>query len=151
MANKQRIVSQIINQSNTKEGYDLYESTRGNLFGQRASQAITLGMVPSGGLFVPSTFPALNWQDLQGLAYRDVAEHVMTPYLPEFSQDVLSDIVNIYADGTFDGPNPAPLVSVGSFGVLELWHGPTSAFKDMALQVLPDLLKVSLNHLIMYL
>lgn len=125
----------------------MYESTRGNLSGQRASQAITLGMVPSGGLFVPSTFPALNWQDLQGLTYRDVAQHVMTPYLPEFSQDVLSEIVNVYADGTFDGPNPAPLVSVGSFGVLELWHGPTAAFKDMALQVLPDLLKVSLNRL----
>jgi threonine synthase len=129
------------------EGNELYESTRGNLSGQSASQAITLGMVPSGGLFVPSTFPALNWQDLQGLTYRDVAQRVMTPYLPEFSQDVLSDIVNVYADGTFDEPNPAPLISVGSFGVLELWHGPTAAFKDMALQVLPDLLKVSLNCL----
>ena len=125
----------------------MYESTRGNLSGQSASQAITLGMVPSGGLFVPSTFPAMNWQDLQGLTYRDVAQHVMTPYLPEFSQDVLSDIVNVYADGTFDGLNPAPLISLGNFGVLELWHGPTAAFKDMALQVLPDLLKVSLNCL----
>ncbi|KGP75347.1 threonine synthase [Desulfosporosinus sp. Tol-M] len=125
----------------------MYESTRGNLSGQSASQAITLGMVPSGGLFVPSTFPALNWQDLQGLTYRDVAQHVMSPYLPEFSQDVLSDIVNVYADGTFDGLNPAPLISVGNFGVLELWHGPTAAFKDMALQVLPELLKVSLDCL----
>ena len=125
----------------------MYESTRGNLSAQRASQAITLGMVPSGGLFVPSTFPALNWQDLQGLTYRDVAQHVMTPYLPEFSENVLSDIVNVYADGTFDGSNPAPLISVGSFGVLELWHGPTAAFKDMALQVLPNLMKVSLKGL----
>lgn len=128
-------------------GIVLYESTRGNLSGQKASQAITLGMVPNGGLFVPSTIPTLNWQDLQGLTYHDVAQHVMTPYLPEFSQDVLSDIVNVYTDGTFDGLNPAPLISVGKFGVLELWHGPTAAFKDMALQVLPDLLKVSLNHL----
>lgn len=125
----------------------MYESTRGNLSGQRASQAITLGMVPSGGLFVPSIIPTLNWQDLKGLTYRDVAQHVMTPYLPEFSQDVLSEILNVYANGTFDGVNPAPLISVGSFGVLELWHGPTAAFKDMALQVLPDLLKVSLNRL----
>ncbi|KUO70360.1 MAG: threonine synthase [Desulfosporosinus sp. BRH_c37] len=125
----------------------MYESTRGNLSGQSASQAITFGMVPNGGLFVPSTFPVLNWQDLQGLTYRDVAQRVMTPYLPEFSQDVLSDIVDVYADGTFDGLNPAPLISVGNFGVLELWHGPTAAFKDMALQVLPDLLKVSQNHL----
>ncbi|TGE32312.1 threonine synthase [Desulfosporosinus sp. Sb-LF] len=125
----------------------MYESTRGNLSGQIASQAIALGMVPSGGLFVPSNFPALNWQDLQGLNYRDVAKRVMIPYLPDFSEETLSEIVNVYADGTFDGPNPAPLVPVGSFGVLELWHGPTAAFKDMALQVLPDLLNVSLKQL----
>jgi len=125
----------------------LYESTRGNLSGRKASQAITLGMVPSGGLFVPSTVPTLNWQDLQGLTYRDVAKRVMTPYLPDFSESALAKIVNVYADGTFDGPNPAPLVSVGNFGVLELWHGPTAAFKDMALQVLPDLLKDSLELL----
>jgi len=124
----------------------LYESTRGNLYDQTASQAITLGMVPSGGLFVPSNFPDLNWQDLQGLTYRDVAKRVMMPYLTDFSEEALSKIVNVYSDGTFDGEDPAPLVSVGNFGVLELWHGPTAAFKDMALQVLPDLLKVSLKQ-----
>lgn len=123
----------------------MYESTRGNLFGQRASQAITLGMVPSGGLFVPSVIPTLNWQDLRGLTYRDVAQRVMAPYLVEFPEDALAQIVNVYSDGTFDGQNPAPLVPVGDFGVLELWHGPTAAFKDLALQVLPDLLKHSLK------
>lgn len=124
----------------------MYESTRGNLYGQTASQAITLGMVPKGGLFVPSTFPNLNWQDLQGLTYRDVAKQVMMPYLTDFSEETVSGIVDVYADGTFDGADPAPLVSAGKFGVLELWHGPTAAFKDMALQVLPDLLKVSLQQ-----
>ena len=123
----------------------MYQSTRGNLSGQSASQAITLGMVPSGGLFVPSSIPTLNWQELQGLAYRDVAKRVMAPYLPDFSEEILSEIVNVYANGTFDATNPAPLVSVGNFGVLELWHGPTAAFKDMALQVLPDLLNDSLK------
>ena len=123
----------------------MYESTRGNLSGQKAAQAITLGMVPNGGLFVPSTFPAVDWQDLQGLSYCDVAKRVMMPYLPDFSETVLAEIVNVYANGTFDGANPAPLVAVGDFGVLELWHGPTAAFKDMALQVLPDLLRVSLK------
>ena len=125
----------------------MYESTRGNLSGQIASQAIALGMVPNGGLFVPSTFPALNWQELQGLTYRDVARSVMAPYLTEFTESEIAEIVNVYSDGTFDEANPAPLVPVGDFGVLELWHGPTAAFKDMALQVLPDLLKVSLTKL----
>lgn len=124
----------------------MYESTRGNLYGQTASQAITLGMVPNGGLFVPSSFPNLNWQDLQGLTYRDVAKRVMMPYLSDFSETALSEIVKVYSDGRFDGEDPAPVVSVGNFGVLELWHGPTAAFKDMALQVLPDLLKVSLKQ-----
>lgn len=123
----------------------MYESTRGNLFEQRASQAIALGMVPGGGLFVPSMIPTLNWQDLQGLTYRDVAKRVMAPYLEEFPEETLAKIVNVYSAGTFDGLNPAPLVPVGDFGVLELWHGPTAAFKDMALQVLPDLLKYSLK------
>ncbi|KLU67945.1 threonine synthase [Desulfosporosinus acididurans] len=125
----------------------MYESTRGNLSGQSASQAIALGMVPKGGLFVPSTFPALKWQELQGLSYREVAKRVMADYLPDFPEETLDKIVNVYNDGTFDGQNPAPLASVGNFGVLELWHGPTSAFKDMALQVLPDLLNVSLKHI----
>ncbi len=125
----------------------MYESTRGNLSDQSASQAIALGMVPSGGLFVPSTFPTLDWQELRGFSYREVAKRVMMPYLTDFSESTLAEIVNVYSDGTFDGPNPAPLVSVGNFGVLELWHGPTSAFKDMALQVLPDLLKVSLKQI----
>ncbi|MDQ7096024.1 threonine synthase [Desulfosporosinus sp. PR] len=125
----------------------MYESTRGNLSGQSASQAIALGMVPSGGLFVPATFPTLDWQELRGLAYREVAKRVMMPYLTDFSESTLDEIISIYSEKTFDGPNPAPLVSVGNFGVLELWHGPTSAFKDMALQVLPDLLKVSLKQI----
>ncbi|MGI6119867.1 MAG: threonine synthase [Desulfosporosinus sp.] len=123
----------------------MYESTRGNFFEQRASQTITLGMVPSGGLFVPSSIPILNWQDFRGLTYCDVAKHVLASYLSEFSEDALAKIVNVYSDGTFDGSNPAPMIPVGDFGVLELWHGPTAAFKDMALQVLPGLLRDSLK------
>lgn len=125
----------------------MYESTRGNLSGQKAAQAIALGMVPGGGLFVPTTFPDLPWQDLQGLPYDEVARRIMAPYLPEFTEDVLRNLVGVYRDGTFDSQNPAPLAEAGGFGVLELWHGPTAAFKDMALQVLPDLLQSSLRQL----
>lgn len=125
----------------------MYESTRGNRTGQSAAQAITLGMVPGGGLFVPSTFPTFDWQGLRGSRYCDVAEMVLSLYLPEWSQSDLLKTVDVYEDGTFEGTNPAPLVSVGHFGVLELWHGPTAAFKDMALQVLPQLLTTSINQL----
>jgi threonine synthase len=142
-----RIGWDVNNRIIVKEGKVLYESTRGNLSGQSAAQAIALGMVPSGGLFVPSIFPALDWQSMIGLKYSDVAKRVMMPYLADFSEATLNEIVSIYSEGTFDGPDPAPLISVGDFGVLELWHGPTAAFKDMALQVLPNLLKTSLEQI----
>ena len=125
----------------------MYESTRGNLSGQSASQAIASGMVPGGGLFVPSAFPALDYRELAGLSYSETAKKVMGPYLPEFSAETLTALVKVYSPEVFDGSNPAPLVSLGNFGVLELWHGPTSAFKDMALQVLPELLRISLKEI----
>jgi threonine synthase len=125
----------------------LYDSTRGNLQNQSASQAIAWGMVPGGGLFVPNVIPNIPWQQVRGLSYSELVVKIMTPYLEEFTPEVIKHIGSIYSQGAFDGNNPAPLVDVGDFGVLELWHGPTAAFKDMALQVLPYLLGASLKNL----
>lgn len=125
----------------------VYQSTRGNLEDQTAAQAIAWGMVPGGGLFVPVKIPPLPWQELRGLNYAEVATRIMSLYLPEFSEDVIAQTVQVYREGIFDGENPAPLVNVGDVGVLELWHGPTAAFKDMALQALPHLLSSSMAYL----
>lgn len=125
----------------------LYESTRGNLRGQSASQAIAWGMVPGGGLFVPEEIPQFSWQKARGLTYSELAQKVMALYLPDFSETVIARASSVYKKGIFANENPAPLQEVGDYSVLELWHGPTAAFKDMALQVLPHLLGASLKNL----
>lgn len=125
----------------------MYESTRGNLFNQTASQAIALGMVPGGGLFVPTDIPSISWEELQGKSYAELARKIMALYVPDLGEKVITQAAAVYGPDVFDGSNPAPLVNVGDFGVLELWHGPTAAFKDMALQVLPYLLSASLHRL----
>lgn len=104
-------------------------------------------MVPGGGLFVPNTIPNISWQQGQGLSYSELAVKIMTPYLEGFSPEVIKQAGAIYSPEVFKGVNPAPLVDMGEFGILELWHGPTAAFKDMALQILPHLLGASLKNL----
>lgn len=125
----------------------MYDSTRGNLQNQSASQAIAWGMVPGGGLFVPNVIPNLPWQQVRGLSYPELVVKIISPYLAEFTPEVIKHVGSIYSQEVFDGDNPAPLVDMGDFGVLELWHGPTAAFKDMALQILPYLLGASLKNL----
>ncbi|WP_206811959.1 threonine synthase [Paradesulfitobacterium ferrireducens] len=124
----------------------MYESTRGNLERQTASQAIAWGMVPGGGLFVPEVLPALNWKELRELSYQELAERIMSLFLPDMPPEVISKAAAVYGGEVFEGADPAPLKTVGHFSVLELWHGPTAAFKDMALQVLPHLLGASVKQ-----
>lgn len=128
-------------------GKRVYISTRGNSSERTGKEAIALGMVPNGGLFVPKNIPKINWQELKDLNYSELARKIIKLYLPELSDQTLNQAVGVYRPGVFDSENPAPLTQVGNLGVLELWHGPTSAFKDMALQVLPHLLKESIQAL----
>ncbi|WP_434512638.1 threonine synthase [Desulfitobacterium sp. AusDCA] len=125
----------------------MYISTRGNSSERTGKEAIALGMVPNGGLFVPRIIPKINWQELKELNYSGLARKIIKLYLPELSDRTLDQAVGVYRPDLFDSENPAPLVQVGNLGILELWHGPTSAFKDMALQVLPHLLKESIQSI----
>jgi len=125
----------------------LYISTRGNIRPQTSAQAIASGMVPQGGLFVAQDLPLISWQKFIDWDYSQIALSVMSSFLDDLPQDVLENAVKVYSDGRFDSNDPAPLVQVGDCGILELWHGPTAAFKDMALQVLPYLLTSSLKTL----
>ncbi|AHF06700.1 threonine synthase [Desulfitobacterium metallireducens] len=125
----------------------MYISTRGNSPERSGKEVIALGMVPNGGLFVPKHIPEIDWRELETLNYPDLARSILKLYLPEFSDRTLDQAVNVYRSELFSSENPAPLVQVGNMGVLELWHGPTSAFKDMALQVLPHLLKESIQSI----
>ncbi len=126
-----------------------YVSTRQGTAGITASQAIIHGIAPDGGLYVPTEMPSVSLdfiRELCGLDYRSRAVRILGLYLEEFSQAELEQIAAASYGDNFDCPSIAPLhVLDDKTGVLELWHGPTCAFKDMALQIMPRLLTASLG------
>ena len=111
------------------------------------SQAILRGLAPDGGLYVPEKFPQFTAEEIMALAplsYQQRALAVLSRFLPDFTEEELKTaIAGAYGTG-FDHEAVAPMVKVGDWAhALELWHGPTLAFKDMALQLLPYLLTMS--------
>ena len=127
-----------------------YISTRDNTIQYSASQAIAQGLARDGGLLTPFYIPKLpgkSLEDMRDMAYQQRAVYVMKQYLEEFSVKELTDYANAaYGPDRFDSPAVAPVHTVDSnTHCLELWHGPTCAFKDMALQMLPHLLTASLT------
>ena len=125
-----------------------YNSTRDNFCRVTAAQAISRGISSEGGLFVPEAFPQLSMDELQGLvgkSYNEKAKAVLSKFLTDFSAEELANCVDCaYTAEKFDSGNISEIAKVGEHAyLLELWHGPTCAFKDMALQLLPHLLTVS--------
>ena len=118
-----------------------------------AAQAIAQGISADGGLFVPESLPKYTHEDLVKLSlcsYTERAARIMADFLPEFTEEELLQCAQAaYAPEKFSGGSPAPLTlqQNGELNMylLELWHGPTCAFKDMALQMLPHLLTRSLQ------
>ena len=121
-----------------------YISTRGKAAAVSAAEAIVQGIADDGGLFVPASIPAYFPADLAKLDYRSLAKAIFALYLTDFTAEEIAQIVDeAYSAASF--PNgTVGTVSLDNTEILELWHGPTSAFKDMALQVLPRLLVKSL-------
>ena len=127
----------------------LYQSTRGDSHQASSAEAIKRGIAPDGGLFVPTdpiSFSAEEICALTGMDYRERAVRILTPYLSDFNTaEILDCVGSAYSERNFDHPAVAPLVELDQgLAVLELWHGPTCAFKDMALQILPHLLVKSM-------
>lgn len=127
-----------------------YVSTRDASLRYTAAQAIVQGLSREGGLFLPSEIPQLSREDLTELtrcSYPERAAHIMGLYLDDFSQEELLGFAEkAYGPAKFDTPAAAPVVKTeDGVYVMELWHGPTCAFKDMALQILPYLLTASLK------
>lgn len=125
-----------------------YYSTRTG-FESTASEAIAKGLAPNGGLYVPDMLPALTTellQELREMDYRGRAAKVMSMFLPEYTNDELERFCSAAYGENFDSEQIAPVHALDeNTGFLELWHGPTCAFKDMALQMLPHLLTASLK------
>ena len=127
-----------------------YISTRDREQQFSASQAIAKGLAEDGGLLTPVYLPKLPrraLEELKNMSYQQRAVYVMKLFLDEFSVKELTDFANAaYGPEKFDTPAVAPVRALdGNTYCLELWHGPTCAFKDMALQMLPHLLTASLR------
>ncbi len=126
-----------------------YNSTRDKSCRVSAAYAIAHGLAPDGGLFVPEELPPLSLQQIEALCkndYRGRAEEILALFLDEFSREEIRAIVTAAYGDNYDDFTIAPLRRIDDkTAVLELWHGPTCAFKDMALQILPHLLTASLK------
>ena len=123
----------------------LYSSTRNGDVKFTASQAILKGLADDGGLFVPDSIPALDvsLDELAGMTYQETAYAVMKLFLTDFTEEELKACINKAYDSKFDTEEIAPLVQADGAYYLELFHGSTIAFKDMALSILPHLLITS--------
>ncbi|MBR6407150.1 MAG: threonine synthase [Clostridia bacterium] len=128
----------------------LYNSTRDNAVKVTSAEAITRGISADGGLFVPESFPQLSKDCIAALCKKDYigrAKEILSLYLTDYTEEEIDYCVNgAYQKGKFGSEDVAHLVKTDeTTGILELWHGPTCAFKDMALQLLPYLLTTAVK------
>ena len=123
----------------------LYRSTRNNEETAKASKAILRGLAGEGGLYVPEKIPALDrsMEELSRMNYQEVAYEVMKLFLTDFTEEELKNCIDSAYDKKFDTPEIARIVKKDGVYFLELFHGATIAFKDMALSILPYLLTTS--------
>ena len=120
----------------------LYRSTRGSKEIAQASKAMLNGLAPDGGLYVPDVLPRLEktLTELAQMPYHDIAYEVMRVFLGDFTERELKACIRAAYDEKFDTPQIAPITRADGRYFLELWHGKTMAFKDMALSILPYLM-----------
>ena len=123
-----------------------YFSTRGASECVSSAAAILKGLASDGGLFVPASFPQMTLAEIEALvplSYEERAVRILRLFLTDYTEAELRGCVERAYGRTFDDVRRAPVRTVGELEVLELWHGPTSAFKDMALQLLPQLMSTA--------
>ena len=126
-----------------------FNSTRNREIEVTSAFAIKNGLASDGGLYVPEEFPKVSLNDLEMLLDKDYiqrAKFILSKYLTDFTADEIEYCVTKAYTSKFDSENPAPVVKLtDNQYVCELWHGPTCAFKDIALQILPYLMKTSIK------
>lgn len=121
----------------------LYGSTRAGMFNVKAPQAILQGIAPDGGLYVPQSIP--DMYGVIGENFMSTARQIISAFFPELALKA-EEITRTVYESQFSHPAVTPLVKVGSTYVLELFHGPTAAFKDVALCTLPRLLTAARKY-----
>ena len=115
-----------------------YHSTRNEKLSVDSARAVLEGLAPDGGLYMPEAIPAFDWKACLTGTSQEMSTQILSALLPEIP-DMRTLVSNAYT-GKFETEDLTPTVSVGDFTVLELFRGPTSAFKDVALRMLPQLL-----------
>ena len=125
----------------------IFRSTRGDSEELRAAQAIIRGIAPDRGLYVPSEIPAMPFDlsEMKGATYQELAKKVIGAFFTDYTEDEIAACVDGAYDSKFDTEEIAPLVKAGDAWFLELYHGKTAAFKDMALSILPRLLTTAVR------
>ena len=116
----------------------LYHSTRSDFAAVDSAQAVLEGLAPDGGLYMPQALPEFDWKACLKGSSMDMSTMILSALLPDIPN--METLVKKAYTGKFETDHLTPTVPVGSFGVLELFRGPTSAFKDVALSMLPQLL-----------
>ena len=115
-----------------------YISTRGRSPAVDSAQAVLQGLAPDGGLYVPRALPEFDWRQCLKLSSQQMSQAILTALLPDIPN--MGELVKRAYTGKFETEELTPTVAVGGMQVLELFRGPTSAFKDVALSMLPQLL-----------
>lgn len=125
-----------------------YRSTRGGVENIPAAEAILKGIADDGGLFVPEYIPEMDFslEEMQDMSYKELAYNIMKEYFGDFSEEDLKSCIEGAYDAKFDTPLIAPIHKAGDLKFLELFHGPTLAFKDMALSILPYLMMTAAKN-----
>lgn len=124
-----------------------YYSTRGSKVTKTAPKAIIQGIAEDKGLYVPEAIPSLPFEvkDMLGKSYQEIAKAVMSAFFPDYTEEEMAACINGAYDEKFEAKEIAPIVRVGNANILELYHGKTAAFKDMALSILPYLLTTAMK------
>ncbi len=124
-----------------------YQSTRGSADKKTAAQAVIKGIAEDKGLYVPNSIPALpeTVKQMTGRAYKDIAYSIIKAFFTDYTEDEMKACVNGAYDSKFESSEIVPITKAGDAYFLELYHGKTAAFKDMALSILPYLLTTAMK------
>ena len=125
-----------------------FKSTRGSKQELTGAQAIIQGLSEDKGLYVPTEIPAIpfNIEDMMGKTYQEIALAVIGAFFDDYTEEEMQYCINGAYDEKFEAADIAPIVRAGGAYFLELYHGRTAAFKDMALSILPSRKKMKIRR-----